>query len=167
VIGNRSSNLVFILSYSIPDNCVVNVSAGMVYTLEGNQIIGPVANDPGNTGGGSTGGGGSSGASGGTTGGGTGRTIPVEMSSTSIVQAKDDADFKKLIITANNRLAAFTDESGGKSDSFYVYAVIGIILVFIMGFVVLIIVTRPKDYSYSDKNLQKFKDEFMNQRTTN
>jgi len=196
LIGNRSSKLVFNLSYSIPENCNVDATAGMVYTLEGgnqtrivvvpavnNTVIGgnTNTNNSGNSNTGS-GSGGNSGNTGtvsgnnsivvinsGSNSGNTGTTavIPVVMTSAPIVQAKDEVELKKLIKTANDRLAAFTDESGGKSDSFYVYAVIGIILVFIIGFVVLIVFTRPKDYTYSDKNLQKFKDEFLNQRTTN
>jgi len=179
VIGNRSSKLIFNLSYSIPDNCVVNLSAGMVYTIKGNQtgtVVGPVSQNNsnvsagGNTGatgniGGSSGGGNTGGSSGGgNTGGSSGTTvvIPVSMNSVPIVQAKDDADLKNLIKTANDKLAAFTDESGGKSDSFYVYVIIGIILVFIIGFVALIAVTKPREPDFSNMNIQKFRQELAN-----
>jgi len=168
IIGNRS-NLDVVLNYSISVDCNVNESAGMVYTLEGGNQTGTVVppvvpvvvvNNSGNNSGSVN----NSVSVNRNVSSNTGNNavIPVSMSSSPIVQAKNEVELKKLIKTANDRLAAFTDESGGKSDSFYVYVIIGIILVFIIGFVVLIVVTKPREPDFSNMNIQKFRQELGN-----
>jgi len=73
VIGNRSDSLVLNLSYSIPIECDINISAGTVYTLDSETVI-PAADSDDSGNGGTSG-------SGGTPSSGSGTTIPQNVSS--------------------------------------------------------------------------------------
>ncbi len=157
IVGNRS-NLNVVLDYDISVDCDIDGLAGVVYTLEGNQteiIIEPTGNSTvnksggvggGNTGGSNAGGSSGSGSSGGS--GGASNVVSQNVASIPIVQAKDDADFNRLISSAANRLAGITDESQ-KLEKGNFYTFLGLIVagVFILGVIIFFIfLKRPKDF---------------------
>jgi len=142
IIGNRSDTLVFDLSYSIPIDCDVDNSSGVVYTLKGEDVIPDVVDDGSSTGG-SPGGSSSSGP-----GGAGSYSVPKNLSSVPIVQARDDEDFNTLISSAANRLAGITDESHelekGNFYPFLILIVVGIIIIILIVFFILF--KKPKDF---------------------
>ncbi len=156
VLANRSDNLIVNLYYSISSDCRVNESAGIVYTLSGEELseegfdnedeydsVMPPAD--GGTGGTSGDGGGG--------GGGSARIVNASLNiqSSPIIQADNKEEFDNMLTSALNNLAGKENPSDViNKPSFTIYLILIGLAIIIIIIILIALFKKPKN-SFNEK----------------